>query len=183
MISMNYFDSENHAVAERLIVSQPRSVNKPCGHVQGEGRLLVEHLVKSTKKTFEIVRDRQRRMFNILCLILFSVISEQVQWLTVVSVILPFADETSRSALLIFSTVNEARAMRVAEIMNDFRNLQHYIAQIKAEPSPEEYYEEGYAILRQCLADAQAVLTAHYNSGALQVPTNNGECERRQLQR
>jgi hypothetical protein len=79
--------------------------------------------------------------------------------------------------------VNEARAMRVAEIMNDFRNLQHYIAQIKANPSPEEYYEEGYAILRQCAADAQAVLTAHYDSGLLQVPTNNGECERLQLQR
>ncbi len=73
--------------------------------------------------------------------------------------------------------------MRVAEIMNDFRNLQHYIAQIKANPSPEEHYEEGYAILRQCAADAQAVLTAHYDSGLLQVPTNNGECERLQLQR
>ncbi len=73
--------------------------------------------------------------------------------------------------------------MRVAEIMNDFRSLQHYIAQIKANPSPEEYYEEGYAILRQCAADAQAVLAAHYDSGLLQVPTNNGECERLQLQR
>jgi len=122
-------------------------------------------------------------MLNILCLILFSVISEQVQWLMVVSALIPFADKASRSALLMIATVNEARAMRVAEIMNDFRNLQHYIAQVKADPLPEEYYEEGYAILRQCAADAQAVLTANYDSGHLQVPTNNGERERLQLQR
>ncbi|MCJ1362164.1 hypothetical protein MMC16_001266 [Acarospora aff. strigata] len=67
--------------------------------------------------------------------------------------------------------------------MNEFRNLQHYIAQIKANPSSEEYYEEGYAILRQCSADAQAVLAARYDSGSLQVPTNNGEREKLQLQR
>ncbi|KAI9881453.1 MAG: hypothetical protein M1830_000015 [Pleopsidium flavum] len=67
--------------------------------------------------------------------------------------------------------------------MNDFRNLQHYIAQIKASPSPDEYYEEGYAILLQCTAEAQAVLSAHYDSGSLQVPTNNGEREKVQLQR
>lgn len=73
--------------------------------------------------------------------------------------------------------------MRVAEIMNDFRNLQHYIAQIKANPLPEEYYEEGYAILRQCAADAQAVLAAQYDSGFLQVPTSNGEQQKVQLQR
>ena len=95
----------------------------------------------------------------------------------------PFGDKTFRSVLLIISTVNEARAMRVAEIMNEFRNLQHYIAQIKANPSSEEYYEEGYAILRQCSADAQAVLAARYDSGSLQVPTNNGEREKLQLQR
>lgn len=95
----------------------------------------------------------------------------------------PPPDQTVRSALLINSVVNDARAMRVTEIMNDFRNLQHYIAQIKPNPSAEEYYEEGYAILRQCTAEAQAVLSAHYDSGPLQVPTSNGEREKLQLQR
>jgi len=36
-------------------------------------------------------------MLDILCLILFAVNSEQVQWLMVVSVPLPFANKTSRS--------------------------------------------------------------------------------------
>ncbi|KAF2089252.1 hypothetical protein K490DRAFT_72066 [Saccharata proteae CBS 121410] len=58
--------------------------------------------------------------------------------------------------------LNDARAIRIAEIMTDFRNLQHYIARIRASPSAEEYYLEGYALLRQCAAEAQAVLVAPY---------------------
>ncbi|TKA62620.1 hypothetical protein B0A55_10338, partial [Friedmanniomyces simplex] len=41
-------------------------------------------------------------------------------------------------------TVNQARAMRVAEIMNDYRNIQNFMAAIRASPSAEEYNEEGY---------------------------------------
>ncbi|EME46263.1 hypothetical protein DOTSEDRAFT_125391 [Dothistroma septosporum NZE10] len=53
---------------------------------------------------------------------------------------------------------NNARAMRVQEIMNDYRNIQNYIAQIRANPSAEEYHEEGYVVLRQCVAQAQGLL-------------------------
>lgn len=48
--------------------------------------------------------------------------------------------------------------------MTDFRNLQHYIAQIRVTPSPEEFYLEGYTLLRHCHAEAQAVLTAPFNT-------------------
>lgn len=48
--------------------------------------------------------------------------------------------------------------MRIAEIMSDFRNLQNYIASIRASPSAEEYNEEGYMVLRRCVAEAQALL-------------------------
>ena len=48
--------------------------------------------------------------------------------------------------------------MRVAEIMADFRNIQSYIASIRASPSAEEYNEEGYLVLRRCVAEAQALL-------------------------
>ena len=48
--------------------------------------------------------------------------------------------------------------MRVAEIMQDFRNIQSYIAGIHTNPSAEEYNEEGFVVLRRCVAEAQALL-------------------------
>lgn len=48
--------------------------------------------------------------------------------------------------------------MRVAEIMNDYRNVQNYIAGIRANPSSEEYNEDGYVVLRRCVSEAQALL-------------------------
>ncbi|CAI6334201.1 unnamed protein product [Periconia digitata] len=64
--------------------------------------------------------------------------------------------------------LNDARAMRVAEIMSDFRNLQHYLVQLRASPTAEEYYLEGYALLRQCASEAQSILAVPFaaNSGA-----------------
>ncbi|KAI9813228.1 MAG: hypothetical protein M1827_004170 [Pycnora praestabilis] len=79
--------------------------------------------------------------------------------------------------------VNDARALRVAEIMSDFRTLQYYIAQYKANPSAEDYHEEGYAILRQCEAEAQSVLSADFNAGTSQSAPSNGEQEKTQLRR
>lgn len=54
--------------------------------------------------------------------------------------------------------------MRVAEIMADFRNIQNYIAAIRASPSAEEYNEDGYVVLRQCVGSAQALLQMPFNS-------------------
>ncbi|KAI4135237.1 MAG: hypothetical protein LQ347_000844 [Umbilicaria vellea] len=73
--------------------------------------------------------------------------------------------------------------MRVVEIVNDFRTLQHQISQYQITPTPAQYYEIGYEVLRQCSAEAQAVLSAHYAGGSLQVPSSNGEKEKQQLQR
>lgn len=61
-------------------------------------------------------------------------------------------------------TVNQPRAMRVAEIMADFRNLQTYIAAIRANPSADEYNEDGYVVLRQCVAAALALLQQPFNT-------------------
>ena len=79
--------------------------------------------------------------------------------------------------------VNEARAMRVAEVMNDFRTLQYYIAQFDADSSDEDYYEEGYEVLRECISQALVVLAALYDTSTLQSSGSGGEPERRQLQR
>lgn len=76
--------------------------------------------------------------------------------------------------------VNDARAMRITEIMTDFRNLQHYLAHLQASPTAEEYYLEGYALLRQCIAEAQAVLNTPFQAAA-PAPGGNPEKQKQQL--
>lgn len=78
-------------------------------------------------------------------------------------------------------TVNNARAMRVAEIMNDFRNLQYYLSNIQVTPSAQDYYLEGYVMLRSCVAEAQGVLASPY-SYTSQHPQGDPEAEKVQLQ-
>ncbi|KAL9613208.1 MAG: hypothetical protein Q9167_002224 [Letrouitia subvulpina] len=79
--------------------------------------------------------------------------------------------------------INEARALRITEVMNDFQNLQRRISEYAPNPPPEEYYEQGYEVLRQCRAEAQAILMAPYPPDNLQVPGGPEEQEKRQLQR
>jgi hypothetical protein len=64
--------------------------------------------------------------------------------------------------------------------MTDFRNLQYYIAQIRATPTAEEYYLEGYSLLRQCAAEAQAVLAAPF-AATTTSPGGNSEQGKAQL--
>lgn len=68
--------------------------------------------------------------------------------------------------------VNEARAIRVAEIMTDFRNLQHYLAQLRLTPTAEEYYLEGYSLLRECINDAQSVLQQPFSGSVGSEPAD-----------
>lgn len=67
---------------------------------------------------------------------------------------------------------NEPRALRVLEIMNDFRTLQVHITSLVTRPEatpPDQasYYLDGYSLLRQCTAEAQAILATNYNPGSL----------------
>lgn len=71
--------------------------------------------------------------------------------------------------------------MRVAEVMNDFQRLQQYLLQPQPSPSVDDYYEEGYEILRQCRAGAVAVLSAEYDPDL--SSNESGEAQKRQLQR
>lgn len=54
--------------------------------------------------------------------------------------------------------------MRVAEIMTDFRNIQTYIAAIRASPAAEDYNELGFALLRQCESEALALLNQPFRT-------------------
>ena len=61
--------------------------------------------------------------------------------------------------------------MRILEIMNDFRTLQHHISSHVTRPQstpPDQasLYLDGYVVMRQCSAEAQAILATHFNPGA-----------------
>ncbi|MCJ1351665.1 MAG: hypothetical protein MMC33_001649 [Icmadophila ericetorum] len=79
--------------------------------------------------------------------------------------------------------LNEARALRVMEVVNDFRALQHHISNAQPQPRPEEYYELGYDTLRRCRTEAQQILASPFDTSALQASGSSGENEKRQLQR
>lgn len=68
--------------------------------------------------------------------------------------------------------VNDARATRVADLLSDFRGLQHNIASVSYDPPhPDDFYTEGYAALRQCAVDGQHVLNVAADT---RVPTGRG---------
>ncbi|KAI4120462.1 MAG: hypothetical protein LQ338_007005 [Usnochroma carphineum] len=94
---------------------------------------------------------------------------------------MPYQQVMNKSKFM--ADVNEARALRVVEIMNEFQSLQCRIAEYAPNPPPEEYFEEGYQVLRQCRAEALAVLAAPFPLDLSQVPSGDGEQEKRQLQR
>ena len=70
--------------------------------------------------------------------------------------------------------------MRVAEIISDFRSLQYYLSAVQTTPPAEDYYLEGYSILRACVAEAQSVLAAGYSHTSLH-PHGDAETEKSQL--
>lgn len=79
--------------------------------------------------------------------------------------------------------LNQARAMRIAEIMNDFRNIQHYIASIRLRPSNEEHNEDGYVLLRRCIAEAQALLAQPFPDSVSSNANGDEEEKRGELRR
>lgn len=57
-------------------------------------------------------------------------------------------------------SVNNMRLQRVAELLEDFRTLQHHIAAAPTNPHHlDDYYTEGWAALRQCALDGQRILS------------------------
>lgn len=77
---------------------------------------------------------------------------------------------------------NQARAMRVAEIINDYRTLLLHISQQQVEPSQEEYWEDGFVVLRESLASAQTLMSANYQACPV-TGQGNVETEKAELQR
>ncbi len=99
------------------------------------------------------------------------------------SITLGLSSIVSTNLYLIFWIVNEARALRIAEIMNDFRTLQLHIYQLKTDPPGGDQWEEGYMLMRQCIMEAQDLLTSQFIIESVQSLGDDGEWERVQLQR
>lgn len=85
--------------------------------------------------------------------------------------------------MLNHATVNEARALRVTEIIRDYQNIQRRISQFQADPPPDERNEIGYSALRQCHTEARTLLAVPYPPEMLHPPSAPNEAEKRQLQR
>lgn len=54
--------------------------------------------------------------------------------------------------------------MRIAEIVSDYRNIQRYLAAIRVQPLEDESSEEGYVVLRRCIAEAQQLLAQPFQA-------------------
>jgi hypothetical protein len=100
------------------------------------------------------------------------------KWLTDVSLYVPVAS----TLILIHSVVNEARALRVVELMNDFRTIHLHIsshtsrAQAYA-PDQQSYYADGYVVLRQCSEEGQAMLSTNFSPSSLDLSGGTGASE------
>jgi hypothetical protein len=79
--------------------------------------------------------------------------------------------------------LNQARALRVAEIINDYRTLLIHVPQQNVQAPPEDAHEEGYVVLRESIAAAQTLISASYNARAGPTQASSEETERAELQR
>jgi hypothetical protein len=104
----------------------------------------------------------------------------------------PWCEYIPELALLtLLSIENEARSVRILEIMNDFRTLQQHTASLvrrteATPPDQDSYYLDGYVVLRQCAAESQAILATHYNPGNLGMQSgsvSDSEVQKATLQR
>ncbi|EFQ28984.1 hypothetical protein CGRA01v4_11326 [Colletotrichum graminicola] len=77
---------------------------------------------------------------------------------------------------------NEYRIIRVAEVLDDFRTLQFYIAAAPSEPANmEDYWTEGWAALRQCSLDGQHILNCAADTSVPQASGGSAEQEKAEL--
>lgn len=79
--------------------------------------------------------------------------------------------------------VNEARALRVTEIMQDYQEIQRRIAAYDTPVPTSSQNEAGYLVLRQARAEARSLLGSRYPEELLHPPRGSGETQKRQLQR
>ncbi|KAE8382620.1 hypothetical protein BDV26DRAFT_305660 [Aspergillus bertholletiae] len=78
--------------------------------------------------------------------------------------------------------LNQARALRVAEIINDYRTLLVHISQQDVPVPAEDCREQGYVVIRESLAAAQALMSSNYTP-VVPAGGNDAETEKAELRR
>ncbi|KAJ2971248.1 hypothetical protein NQ176_g7785 [Zarea fungicola] len=82
--------------------------------------------------------------------------------------------------LLDMGDLNEHRIARIAEVLADFRNLQHTIAATNiSAPSQTEHFTPAWTLLRQCATDGQYILD---RAADLSFPVGQNDQEQRTLE-
>ncbi|KHN94322.1 uncharacterized protein MAM_07851 [Metarhizium album ARSEF 1941] len=72
----------------------------------------------------------------------------------------------------IMDGLNECRRARVAELLDDFRTLQHHITDAPSYPGyGDDFYSDGWTTLRQCAVDGRHILECAADT---RVPVANG---------
>ncbi|KAF9891107.1 hypothetical protein FE257_005043 [Aspergillus nanangensis] len=79
--------------------------------------------------------------------------------------------------------LNQARALRVAEIINDYRTLLVHISQQNVQVPGAEINEDGYRVIRECLAASQTLMSSNYSAAIPPAHGNNEETEKAELRR
>ena len=67
--------------------------------------------------------------------------------------------------------------------MNDYRTLLVHINQLNVPIPPADQSEEGYRVLRECVAAANALMASSYTPSPPPANTSADEAEKAQLQR
>lgn len=76
--------------------------------------------------------------------------------------------------------MNEFRIARVAEVLADFRELQHRIASANINaPSQADYFTPAWTLLRQCAADGQFILDC---AADISFPVGQNDQEQKRLE-
>lgn len=76
--------------------------------------------------------------------------------------------------------LNEYRIQRVAEVLSDFRDLQHCIAAANiTAPCQADYYTAAWTLLRQCSTDGQFILDC---AADVSYPVGRNEHEQKKLE-
>ncbi|KAF2155098.1 hypothetical protein K461DRAFT_291984 [Myriangium duriaei CBS 260.36] len=90
------------------------------------------------------------------------------------------SDSPPSQASTMADGLNNARAMRVAEIIQDYRNIQAYFSSLRVSIPSQYANTDGYLILRQCIAEASHLLSMPYSATSTH-PQGDAEREKTQL--
>ncbi|SMY19096.1 unnamed protein product [Zymoseptoria tritici ST99CH_1A5] len=88
---------------------------------------------------------------------------------------------TPRSPPDMADGMNNVRAIRIAELMKDFHDIQKHLADVALPSAAETSTEEGFALMRQCKAQARALLRQPFEQNG--KPSKDEEKIKMQLKR